>query len=107
MLVDKDSHLPGQDRTETKLKPSQAMRIGAALRPQCTKKLFFQGASCALGAMWEGYGNPYQEGGPELYSLFRDFFPTDRCLVESIWYKNDFHGWSREQIAEWLESLGY
>ena len=107
MLVDKDSHLPGQDRTETKLKPSQAMRIGIALRPVKCVENFFAGdnASCALGAMWQGYGYPGEppsfmsDWGERLTGLTVE-------MAISVFTRNDA-GWTREQIAQWLEEQGY
>jgi hypothetical protein len=37
-------------------KLSEAIRIGATKRPQCTGDYFDNGGSCALGAAWEAMG---------------------------------------------------
>lgn len=99
MLLDDNGHVPG--KTVTKLKPSQAMRIGAALRPQCTGGYFADGGSCALGAMWEGYG---RTGEPII--RLRNELGLDLRIINSIVQLNDNAGWTREQIATWLESKG-
>lgn len=44
-------------RWESQVKPlrlSEAIRIGARIRPQCTSDLFHNGKSCVLGAAYEG-----------------------------------------------------
>jgi len=54
MLVDKETFVPGKI-SETKLKPSQALRIGAALRPKCTGRYFRGGGSCAEAVLLAHY----------------------------------------------------
>src|SRR5258706_4854134 len=44
-----------------KLRLSEAIRIGARIRPQCSGWAFEHGKSCAWGAAWEGSGHPYEE----------------------------------------------
>ena len=87
---------------------STAIRIGSKLRPQCTGRLFRGGASCALGAAAEALGMPYQEGA--------DFNPVPNHIwdvfravpkMEEIYARNDSGKYTREQIADWLESEGY
>lgn len=91
-------------------KLSEAIRIGSKIRPQCYGYLFKDGASCALGAAWEGLGNDPVEGGPKnpaynaVYNALYARFGSDVCYtVES---RNDA-GASREAVAHYLESQGY
>lgn len=107
------------------LKLSGAIRIGAKLRPQAKQYLFENGKSCALGAAYEvvyGYPGdgvlsfPSSHSGMDpkdcaewLGNRLSRAFPEIRRLpggVQDVWEKND-HGWTREQIADWLESQGY
>src|ERR1700741_3225132 len=83
------------------LKLSEAMRIGARLRPQCSGYLFNNGASCALGAAYEAvYGYPplrHHKGdfaskdarfsGRELGTGLREYFVVyaSGALSEEIW----------------------
>lgn len=87
------------------LKPSQALRIGAALRPQCFQTPFRDGGSCALGAMYEGCGRPYTlDHQREVSAYLRKRFP--HLYQIGVYKKNDFELWTREQIADWLEAQG-
>jgi|SRR6185436_2646324 len=95
------------------LKFSEAIRIGARIRPQCTGRMFARGRSCALGAAYEAVFGPPPENawdpsdkahwtlGPCLSKLSERFGQS----VYEVWSKND-HGWTREEIADWLESQG-
>ncbi len=105
MLIDEQTYAPGQMRT-TDLKPSQAIRIGAAMRPQCEGIIFKDGGSCVIGALWEGYGkrnSQYIEDYVKIYAF------ASRVLgnfVNKAWYLNDQKHWTREAIADWLEAKG-
>lgn len=121
------------------MKLSQAMREGAAKRPQC-RDVFFNKirgvlCSCALGAAFEGgglingaaltrravelhMGLIAQFEGFETYDVNNSGMlpfpcPSFSCnerpaqLPEIAVHLNDEHNWSREQIADWLESIGY
>lgn len=92
------------------LKLSQAMRIGARMRPQTRAGcLFVDGASCALGAAYEGLTG--KTCGTSEYHKVRQAFPAVNGkdglnnLGFQIARKND-RGWTREAIADWLESKG-
>lgn len=79
--------------------------------------------TCALGAAWVGlHGvdlDPNKTGGvgwdlakqwPEINDVFDRVHPITQATGQSI-YKividlNDKHGWSREQVADWLEKEG-
>ncbi len=101
---------------QTKLRFSEAIRLGAMLRPQSFDCLFdsVNERSCAIGAaieavsgkflylsdsavyrMWPflaGYGNcpVCRRSGPVLTRII--------CL-------NDGHKWTRERIADWVETI--
>lgn len=121
------------------MKLSEAIRIGAQLRPQTDGRLFHrndsgQVTSCALGAGFEGAGLLKGDDAvmiPEvdqslLLSSFdglEDFattawrrrpnYPCPECedrestIDDLITHLNDDDGWTREQIADHLESIGY
>lgn len=100
---------------------ADAIRKGAMQRPQAREFMFSRTAdvrSCALGAAYEGvYGTvdsgPISQAGelclafPELNTA-HVYCPT--CGEgASLWYVvgdhlNDSHGWTREAIADWLDS---
>jgi hypothetical protein len=109
-------------------KLSQAIREGAKLRPQTTLAYFYRCddgelGSCALGAAAEALGlNLSSEGiGMQTDSILSKRFgglldkPTQHPLFPHVVLRlekvitdlNDVQGWSREQIADWLEGLGY
>ncbi len=108
MLIDHETYVPGKageaKEELPKLKPSQAIRIGAAMRPQCIGDFFVNGRSCALGAMWEGFG---ERGEPPRANLdWVQSFGLPHELACSAMNNNDM-GWTRERVADWLESKGY
>src|SRR6476646_3622342 len=103
------------------MKLSEAIRLGAMLRPQAFGFAFSKGGSCALGAAQEAMGIKSSsfrcfEESP-WYPIFRYFIAiqaqcpacglkvTDSFSVFLIPHLNDTHRWSREQIADWLETL--
>lgn len=84
------------------LKLSEAMRIGAKIRPQCAGAWFVKDGSCAIGAVWEAtYGTT--DTGFRLVGcvISREYGISDYFLGEII-RRND-SGQSRESIADWLE----
>jgi hypothetical protein len=82
------------------------MRLGAKMKPQCFGTTFDGVGTCAIGAVRDAIGLPLRDG------YIRDFFPQlnkmvdEQQLVYHITLKNDA-GMTREQIADWLESIGY
>lgn len=88
------------------LKLSAAIRIGAKKRPQGFGPGYARrgdGTSCAL-----------QAGAEAVTGRLIVF--TDECeavlgisgtFAEKIWRRNDSDRMTREQIADWLESIGY
>lgn len=96
------------------MKLSEAIRLGSMLRPQCKGLYFTEGGSCALGAAYEA---TYSYPGDETiisYSKFEEAYPilkpsgvTDKPsrLAMSITNLNDIQGWTREQIADFVEKV--
>ncbi len=97
---------------------SEAIRLGAMLRPQAFHGLFKDGGSCALGAALDAMGITDEEAFQRRLSLFEGASqirvmvpPCCRCLVDLhevdavIVHLNDTHQWTREQIADWVETL--
>lgn len=93
------------------MKLSEAIRLGATLRPQVRGVTRNARGSCALGAALEAIG---VDG---TYTDVLDHFPISRryvacpvdyvehVLVGVIRMLNDDHGWSRERIADWVETF--
>lgn len=104
---------------QTTLTLSQAIRIGARLRPQARSCFFYEGKSCALGAAFEAvYGYPNLgcvgfstrvpcKDIPFSEALSKAFPELSGNLKREIWQRNDIQRQSREQIADWLEKEGY
>jgi len=86
------------------LKLSEAIRIGARMRPQCRGTFFREGGSCALGAAVEA-----KEGHPTLNfdQNWESYFGAPMKIMEEVTWMNDRSNFSREQIADWLEAQGY
>ena len=108
---------------------SEAIRLGAMLRPQAKGRLFHEGGSCAIGAAYEALGlvkklDDNLDTGcgvsrlmptvyPWLTSLYRGCPHDEKCAEWSlstahtfhalIPHLNDDHSWTREQIADWVE----
>lgn len=105
------------------MKLSEAIRAGASKRPQAFGQYFIISdfddpiTSCAIGAAYEGNGGSptdnlwcrrlMDETFPEL--LQRVTLPTpyhdSTDLHSGIARLNDKYRWSREAIADWLESI--
>ncbi len=99
---------------------SEAIRLGAALRPQAFSTVFDGVGTCALGAALESIG---WKPGIDLNDAAWDYgrhlaFPLLRSLAAHPVYSdlidsvnsivislNNKHCWSREQIADWIESV--
>lgn len=118
MLIDNETYAPGKqaDTAEAplrQLKPSEAMRIGAALRPQ--GKIFpwtSNGRSCAIGAWWDGMGyGPFQPTGPDGWdAVYMRWHREVGIEPREVYCRNDgtegFLPHTREAIADWLEAQG-
>ncbi len=113
---------------------AEAIRKGAQQRPQIFCRMFswvgktLQG-SCVLGAAWEGqYGAPTFVDSPmdivgaqersdlDVFPEFGQEFPKFSCPVNGqcgvptaletvLIHLNDYHRWTRERIADWVEAV--
>jgi hypothetical protein len=96
---------------EDPMRLSEAIRLGAMLRPQAFGKMFRtvrgEMRSCALGAAAEALGeSPYDSFAP-LFDAMR------MCPMGCGWtsvgslipHLNDEHRWTRERIADWVETV--
>lgn len=105
---------------------SEAIREGAKLRPQGFGNfLEVRGneiCTCALAAAYEAITDKHEltifesyiptitrHVGYDLYARYADhpIHCTRECLKDIIVDLNDREGQSREQIADWLQSIGY
>jgi hypothetical protein len=110
------------------MKLSKAIREGAKLRPQGFSNWFTfpnceQICSCALGAAYEAIFQPkfksffdtkkiktfeLENRFPELTRLVKTPISGEiQWLQNAIGELNDKHKWTRNQIADWVESEGY
>jgi hypothetical protein len=101
------------------LKLSEAIRLGAMIRPQTMDAFFARGHSCAWGAALEATGTAYDE---QLLwandTIFRQWGwilnRMVRCpacgevrpIISMVPHLNDlWHCWPRERIAEWVATI--
>src|SRR5690348_3552204 len=106
------THTKTGDKTMMKL--SEAIRLGATLRPQGFGRFIADGKSCAWGAAYEAIGS---EGGPtavdpsEWFWFYTIPFNCPECGADErktgdvIIHLNDFHHWTRERIADWVATI--
>lgn len=103
------------------MKLSEAIRLGATLRPQGFGQLFTtDGRTCALGAALESIGvfgvDIVAAVLPEAWDwIMKGKYNGPRGVTKQTWitnnaysiivYLNDHEEWSRERIADWVESL--
>jgi hypothetical protein len=101
--------------TVTPIKPSEAIRLGCLTTTKGEGSFFPKpGQACALGAMaiGLGYDGPRCDHfdcddtctGSDPYEVVEGLLGS--VSPHEIWEKNDKALWSRERIADWLESLG-
>lgn len=90
-----------------KLKLSQAIRIGAKLRPQCFGHYFRGGASCALTAAYEAYTGrvPTAVSQSPADYLIKEHKVPSQLIGDVIAWNDDLH-MSREKIADKVEARG-
>lgn len=103
------------------MKLSDAIRLGAMLRPQAFGRAFRDQGSCAFGAALEATGMKYN-GRRRRIDVFvaerwawADDGQATRCpecrgvfasgAGEIVVHLNDTHLWTREQIAAWVEMI--
>jgi len=97
------------------LKLSEAIRMGAMLSPQTRLEYEDEtGATCAMGAAYKAVGHNDREHNPKPWEVIlaekvncpdtlRDC--AARSLEHIIIHLNDFHDWTREQIADFVASI--
>jgi hypothetical protein len=109
------------------MKLSEAIRLGAMLKPQgfgelCVELPDGRLATCAMGAAQEaavcaftGTSDPL-ESVAVIYARYEALLDTgvgcpacedidDEFLDQVIHHLNDEHCWTREQIADWVETI--
>ena len=101
---------------------SEAIRLGAMIRPQAVGRAFRHGRSCALGAALEATGMAYNARRQRVDLDVTERWPwaNDRHLKvrcpscrtcfhtgagDVIAHLNDTHLWTRDAIAEWVETI--
>ena len=99
------------------MKLSEAIRLGAMLRPPGPngrswphKSCVLQAGAEALGLTWNNplTSAPYAELR-ERYRFLNGKVSCPACntreieVIAALYHLNDQHHWSREQIADWLE----
>jgi hypothetical protein len=105
------------------VKLSEAIRLGAMMKPQGTGRLLRGGRSCALGAALDAVGRLEGQEMPTdrvdgwLYDVLAQIWPwaveavvVDPChqglhlpVVDACWKLNDIQRYTREQVADWVE----
>ncbi len=98
------------------MKLSEAIRLGAMLRPQAFHTEYDDEGSCAIGAAFEAVGlRSFLEAGlkddqdPWVWSN-HTFARCPACnkrdeVTSLIQELNDGHRWTREAIADWVEII--
>ena len=100
---------------------SEAMKLGSMTGPQVFDGAFdFRtSGSCAMGSVAIATGHRYcgADGWKVIIDTFpilrqRGLCPVERCksypsttVQSTIVHLNDDHRWTREQIADWIETL--
>jgi hypothetical protein len=112
MFVEHKEALEITEAPAKTLKLSEAIRIGASYRPQGFNGVLSQiheGTSCALHAAYEAVtgGPAHDEGSDTSYNLTQWAYRIFGNAATNVIYKNDDEKWTREQIADWLESRGF
>lgn len=99
------------------MKLSEAIRLGAMLRPQAFGTEFDGKGTCAFGAALEACGVPAQQltsrSLPAEWRWVNSASGTcPECagvvpVVSSVisMHLNDTHGWTRERIADWVATI--
>lgn len=95
------------------MKLSEAIRRGALLKPQGHGDFFYNGKTCALGAALDAAGRLHDFDVSTIATLWpveqtKTAHPvTGRLdiLGFNITSLNDVFGWTREQIADWVETI--
>ncbi len=93
---------------------SEAIRLGAMLKPQTTRAFSDRGKTCALGAALDAIG---ELAYPARRFNVRRRFPivkqravhpiagTSASIEDIITSLSDWWAWTRERIADWVETI--
>ena len=96
---------------------SEAIRLGALLKPQAFGLMTRDGGTCAWGAALEAAGIRFNCFGtlaplPDDWKVLSATLTTcpacgDECHVGGIMggHLNDIHRWTRERIADWVATI--
>jgi hypothetical protein len=101
------------------VKLSEAIRLGAMMRPQAFGTVFDGIGTCAMGAACDAVGANYynMRDSDELGMNHDDCVPCPACgkrpqefvyastIAGNIAHLNDHHFWTREAIADWVETI--
>lgn len=90
------------------MKLSEAIRIGSTLAPQGFGRYKdVAGRTCALGAAQAASAlrNEIVENGSECAPSPCECYGTIYPVESVIIHLNDHHRWTREQIADWVETV--
>lgn len=86
---------------------SQAIRLGSTFRPQGFDCFFQGGRTCAIGAAAEAlYGEDGLDSVADKLDDIKARFQVNQDLLHQVYNRNDAHGQTREQIADWLQTQG-
>lgn len=97
------------------MKLSEAIRLGAMLKPQAFGLCYSDGRTCAMGAAWDAIGklhvtasDPSIDFGDSYWAVAGVSCPVCGRASGSgmaVAHLNDDHRWTREQIADWVETI--
>lgn len=92
---------------------SEAIRLGAMMKPQCYFDFWLGGGSCAMGAALDAVGVTEFDLAAQATELPLIFIGPVTCpacgvvgnIGAMMMHLNDSHRWTRERIADWVESI--
>ena len=98
------------------MKLSEAIRLGAMMKPQGFCELLNdKGGTCAIGAAGDAFGKISYTAIEKMYPFIIAERQPDcpmcgvcgsRIDIEGIiFHLNDAHRWTREDIADWVETI--
>ncbi len=84
-----------------------AIRIGAKIRGQTRSgHAFHKGRSCAIGAAMEAEtGEPGPIGAYDRWPEMNFQIDPEYSIWDAVIGLNDICGWTREEIAEWVDMV--
>lgn len=106
------------EREKVMMKLSEAIRLGSMMHPQGRIHLISADGlrTCALGAAGIAVGIEVNHYNMD-YTNIKNTFPILRSItvhpvnklrgsvVDTVWKLNDHYGWTREAIADWVETI--